>query len=48
MVYEVYEDQAAFATHGASPAMLEFFGLAGSILDGRPDIAMYEEVARKR
>ena len=48
VVYEVYEDQAAFATHGASPAMLEFFGLAGGVLDGRPDIAMYEEVARKR
>ncbi len=26
----------------------EFFRLAGSILDGRPDIAMYEELDGKR
>lgn len=48
VVYEVYADQAAFAAHGSSQPMQEFFALAGGILDGRPDIAMYEEVARKR
>ena len=48
LVYEVYADQAAFAAHGASEPMKEFFKLAGSILDGRPDIAMYEEIAGKR
>lgn len=48
VVYEVYADQAAFATHGASEAMQEFFRLAGGILDGRPDIAMYEEIDGKR
>ena len=48
VVYEVYADQAAFATHGSSQPMQEFFALAGGILDGRPDIAMYEEVARKK
>jgi quinol monooxygenase YgiN len=48
VVYEVYTDQAAFATHGSSQPMQEFFALAGGILDGRPDIAMYEEIARKR
>jgi len=48
VVYEVYADQAAFATHGSSQPMQEFFALAGGILDGRPDIAMYEEIARKR
>jgi quinol monooxygenase YgiN len=48
LVYEVYADQAAFATHGASEPMQEFFRLAGGILDGRPDIAMYEEIDGKR
>ena len=48
VVYEVYTDQAAFAAHGASEPMQEFFRLAGGILDGRPDIAMYEEVGGKR
>ena len=48
LVYEVYADQAAFATHGASQPCWSSSGLAGSILDGRPDIAMYDEVARKR
>jgi len=48
LVYEVYTDQAAFAAHGASEPMREFFQLAAGILDGRPDIAMYEEIAGKR
>jgi len=48
LVYEVYADQAAFATHGASEPMKEFFRLAGGILDGRPDITMYEEIDGKR
>jgi quinol monooxygenase YgiN len=46
--YEVYADQAAFAAHGGSPAMAEFFGAAGTLLAGRPDIAMFEEIAAKR
>lgn len=45
VVYEVYADQAAFATHGASEPMREFFKLAGGILDGPPSILMYETVA---
>ena len=48
LVYEVYADQAAFATHGASEPMKEFFRLAGGILDGRPDIVLYEEIDGKR
>jgi quinol monooxygenase YgiN len=48
LVYEVYTDQTAFAAHGASEPMKEFFKLAGGILDGRPDIAMYEEIDGKR
>ncbi len=46
--YEVYADQAAFAAHGGSPAMAEFFGAAGTLLAGRPDISMFEEIAAKR
>jgi quinol monooxygenase YgiN len=48
LVYEVYDDQAAFTAHGASEPMREFFRLAGGLLDGRPDIAMYEEIDGKR
>ncbi len=48
LVYEVYADQAAFAAHGASEPMREFFQLAGGILDGRPEIVMYEEIDGKR
>jgi quinol monooxygenase YgiN len=45
VVYEVYADQAAFATHGASEPMQEFFKLAGGIMAGPPSILMYETVA---
>ena len=43
--YEVYRDQAAFAVHGGSPAMKAFFGAMGGIVDGRPTIEMFEELA---
>lgn len=45
--YETYQDQAAFAAHGGSPAMQQFFGAMGGILDGRPELEMYEDVAKK-
>lgn len=45
--YERYADQAAFAIHGGSPAMQEFFQAAGTLLAGRPEIAMYEELGGK-
>ena len=47
LFYEVYQDQAAFAQHGGSPAMQAFFGAMGSILDGRPQLDMYESFAAK-
>lgn len=46
--YEVYADQAAFAAHGGSEQMQKFFGVAASLLDGRPAIKMYEEVGGKK
>ena len=46
--YEVYADQAALATHGSSAPMQEFFGAVGTLLDGRPEITMYDEIGGKR
>ena len=48
MVYENYADAAAMATHSGSEAMQSFFGAVGGLLDGRPDIGVYEEVAGKK
>jgi quinol monooxygenase YgiN len=47
LIYEVYEDQAAFATHGGSSAMQAFFGAMRGVLDGRPELEMYEAIAGK-
>ena len=46
--YEVYADQGAFATHGGSAQMQQFFGAVGGLLDGRPDIKMYAQVDGKK
>ena len=45
--YEVYEDQAAFAMHGGSPAMQAFFGALKGVVDGRPELEMYETIAAR-
>jgi len=45
--YEVYQDQAAFDSHGKTDHMKAFGGKIGSLLDGRPEIAILNEVARK-
>lgn len=47
VVYENYVDQAAMAAHSGSEAMMQFFGAAGSLLDGRPEIGIYEAVGGK-
>ena len=46
--YEVYADEGAFAAHGGSGPMQAFFGALGGLLDGRPEIAMYDELDAKR
>jgi len=46
--YEIYADAAAFAAHGGSEPMQQFFGALGGLLDGRPEIKMYEEIAGKK
>ena len=45
--YEVYQDQAAFAQHGGSPAMQAFFGAMKGVVDGRPELEMYEAIASR-
>ena len=47
LFYEVYQDQGAFAVHGGSPAMQAFFAAMPGVLDGRPELTMYETVAGK-
>jgi len=46
--YETYADQGAFATHGGSDQMKKFGGAVGALLDGRPEIKMYEQIDGKK
>jgi quinol monooxygenase YgiN len=48
LFYEVYQDQAAFAAHGGSPAMQAFFAALRGVVEGRPELEMYEAIAEKR
>jgi quinol monooxygenase YgiN len=48
LFYEVYRDQAAMTAHSSSEAMGKLFATLGTLLDGRPTIAMYEEIAGKK
>jgi len=48
LFYEVYRDQAAMAAHSSSEAMQKLFAALGGVVDGRPTISMFEEVAGKR
>ena len=45
--YEVYQDQAAFESHGKTDHMKAFGGKIGALLAGRPEIAILTEVAKK-
>ena len=46
--YEVYSDQAALAVHGGSEPMMQFFGAIGGLLEGRPEVTLYEELGGKK
>jgi quinol monooxygenase YgiN len=48
LFYEVYADQGAFAAHGGSEPMQQFFGAVGTLLAGRPEIKMFEELGGKK
>lgn len=45
--YEQYADQAALDAHGKTPHMREFGGKIGASLEGRPEIHVLAELARK-
>jgi len=45
--YEVYQDQAAFDSHGKTEHMKAFGGKIGGLLAGRPEISVLNEVAHK-
>jgi len=46
MIYEKYEDEAAFKAHSSTPYIKELFGALQPWLDGAPEIDMYDELAR--
>ena len=46
--YEVYIDQAALAAHAGSEAMKSFLATTGPLLEGRPEIGLFEELGGKR
>jgi len=43
--YERYADQAAFTHHAGTPYLRAMFKAMNPLLDGAPDIEMFEEVA---
>lgn len=48
LFYEKYEDEAALKAHSSTPYFKELFGELKSLLDGAPEIEMYDELARLR
>ena len=48
LFYEKYADGAALKTHSSTPYFKELFDALKSLLDGAPEIEMYDELARLR
>jgi quinol monooxygenase YgiN len=48
LLYEEYQDGAALKAHSSTPYFKELFGALQSLLDGAPEIEMYDELARVR
>ena len=46
LLYEKYEDGAALKAHSSTPYFKELFGTLKLLLDGAPEIDMYDELAR--
>ena len=44
MFYEKYADQDAFAHHSSTPYLKELFDALAPMLDGAPEIDMYNEI----
>ena len=45
MFYEKYQDAEALTQHSSTPHFKELFNAMKSILDGAPEIEMYDELA---
>ena len=45
MFYEKYEDGAALKAHSSTPYFKELFGALQSLLDGAPEIELFDELA---
>ena len=48
LFYEKYKDAAALKAHSSTPYFKELFGALKPLLDGAPEIEMYDELARLR
>ena len=48
LFYEKYQDAAALKAHSATPYFKELFDTLKSMLEGAPEIEMYDELARLR
>ena len=44
-VYEKYESQEALQQHSSTPHFQEFSRAIASMLDGRPEVGLYREIA---
>lgn len=44
LIYEKYKDAEALKAHSATPYFKELFGVLQPLLDGAPEIEMYDEV----
>ena len=48
VLYEKYQDAAALKAHSSTPYFKELFGTLKPMLDGAPEIEMYDELAQLR
>ena len=46
LFYEKYKDKDALKHHSSTPYFKELFGILSPLLDGAPEIEMYDEVAK--
>ena len=46
LFYEKYRDAQALKEHSATPYFKELFTALGPLLDGSPEIEMYDEIAQ--
>ncbi len=45
LFYEKYQDQEAFSHHSTTPYFKMLFATVGPLMDGKPSIEMYHELA---